>query len=184
MTNARNTTHPEAINWSSSIKWGDIVAFHFPDYAVNTEDLSAHRPWLVLDLNVYVGEIYLTLVRGHKVGALPHQKHEILIATHEAIRSAGISQPILFNCKQQLIVSTKHVGFSPMGSDTPIIGCVSGEERHHLNTVRARMRALADLKAERREETLRLQTAIREFNGLPAGSELIIPAPYSLHDKI
>ena len=57
-------------HWHDTIQWGDIVSFRLSHHD-NDAQLPPERPWLVVDLNTYVGERYVTLARGHDVGALP-----------------------------------------------------------------------------------------------------------------
>ena len=158
-------------HWHDTIQWGDIVSFRLSHHD-NDAQLPPERPWLVVDLNTYVGERYVTLARGYDVGALPHRSHEVLVADRDVMQAAGLAKPILFNCKQQIVVSVNHKHFDLGEASSPIIGRVTGEQRHHLNTVRARIAAFADMARERRDAHLRNSPG------------LMFPAPYSLDEQI
>ena len=153
MTTAINSIHPQTNHWPATINWGDIVAFDLPSrrHDIGQQALYDH-PWLVVDVNDFVGMRYMTLAQGKIIDQLPHRSHKILVARSEALKSAGLKRPRIFNCRGLVIVSVMHEGFIPNSNGTPIIGKLIGEERHHLNSVRARRQAFTDMKAKRHSD--------------------------------
>nr|WP_321459820.1 hypothetical protein [uncultured Cohaesibacter sp.] len=137
-------------NGHQAIQRGDIVAFHFPSGKSGKPAQFFPHPWLVLDMQTHVGQLYLTLARWHEAGQLPHRFYELVVSQSGQATIAGVSGPMLFNCRQQVIVSVRHKGFALGQHGFPVIGMVNESELERLNAIRARLQAFADIRAEER----------------------------------
>nr|WP_321462896.1 hypothetical protein [uncultured Cohaesibacter sp.] len=163
MTNRRYI--PEEESWPETIQRGDIVAFHFPSGKSGKPAQLFPRPWLVLDMQTHVGQLYLTLARSHEAGQLPHRFYELVVSQSGQATIAGASGPMVFNCRQQVIVSVRHKGFALGQQGSPVIGMVNESELERLNAIRARLQAFADIRAE--ERTCRLRKRKSRYSLCP-----------------
>ncbi|WP_319496608.1 hypothetical protein [uncultured Cohaesibacter sp.] len=161
MTSLQLIDHPQTNRWHNTISWGDIVSFDLPSRTILPETKkSTISPWLILDRNTNVGEEFVTMAPGSTECTLPHKAEALLVSGQDRIRAAGLSCPTLFDCEHAMIVSVKHHGFVLTKNSSPIIGHLIGDDRHRLNSIRARLDAFADIAKERRAELGRRQQGI------------------------
>ncbi|WP_114011635.1 hypothetical protein [Cohaesibacter intestini] len=177
MTTAINPFDSQTNHWPATINWANIVAFDLPSRRYDIGQQTPHgHPWLVVDVNDIVGARYMTLAPGNAIGKLPHRSQEILVARSEALKSAGLQQPMIFNCRGLVLVSVSNKGLVLNSTGTPIIGRLVGEERHYLNNVRARLQAFSDMKTIRRSDRKRkLQSATHSVASNRSGPAILAP---------
>jgi len=164
-------TLQSALDWRATVAIGDILSFRFPvaDEEEGGTDLK-NRPCLVLEVEDRGGVRYALLAYGTSSRGRANRGDEVLIRRPEALASCGLDRPTRFVGARRIWVPLASNDFVPRRKDgTALIGQLSGAELARLNAVRARIIALADIAAYRREEGRReRQGERRPVLSLPA----------------
>lgn len=137
--------------WRDQLAHGDIVLFRFPlsDGSENTP-LKA-RPCVVLDIETIGETRYALVAYGTTSRRRSNVGEEIHVRKREAYTAAGLDRPTRFIGARRVLVPMTHSGFvSRPGTDSPVIGRLTGTEFERLNAVRGRIHALRDIAADRR----------------------------------
>lgn len=137
--------------WRDQLAHGDIVLFRFPlSDGSETAPIKA-RPCVVLDIETIEGERYALVAYGTTSRRRSNVGEEIHVRKREAYTAAGLDRPTRFIGARRVLVPLTHSGFvSRTGTDSPVIGRLTGSEFERLNAVRGRIHALRDIAADRR----------------------------------
>jgi len=137
--------------WRDHLAYGDIVVFRFP----HTEGEDAvgvkARPCLVLDIVTLGDDRYALLAYGTTSQGNANTGDEIFIRKPEVYGAVGLTEPTRFVGARRVLVRLTHRGFvQHSGTESPVVGQLTGAELDRLNVVRARIHALRDIAADRR----------------------------------
>lgn len=148
--------------WRDELAHGDIVLFRFPlSEGSETAPLKA-RPCVVLDIETIGETRYALVAYGTTSRRRSNVGEEIHIRKREAYTAAGLDRPTRFIGARRVFMPLTHSGFvSRTGTDSPVIGRLTGSEFERLNAVRGRIHALRDVAADRR--TNRSKRPVKSF---------------------
>lgn len=145
--------------WQDHISYGDTVSFRFPvTEPGDTSPLKA-RPCLILDIEEKKEVRYALLAYGTTSRRKANVGYEIHVRTSAACAAAGLDAPTRFVGARRILVPLSHSGFViHPGLGAPVLGRLEGDEFERMNEVRARIFAMADIRAEQKVRTLRERT--------------------------
>ncbi|WP_299821437.1 hypothetical protein [uncultured Jannaschia sp.] len=139
--------------WQDHLAPGDAVAFRCPapGEGDGASVASGPRPCLVLDIET-VGRQPMALLACGTASPRPSNRFtDIDVRRAAERRAAGLEAPTRFVGTRRLFVPLGHDGFavSP-ATGSPVRGRLEGALREPVQTVRGRLHALRDIRAEAR----------------------------------
>ena len=139
--------------WNDTIQHGDVVLFHFPCAEGGATGTPKSRTCLVLDVQDRDGRRFVELAYGTSVASRLNVGHEIDIFEPAEMTAAGVRKPTRFVGARRVIVAVDHSGWdlNPRHA-TPVIGHLGPLGMARMNDVRARIEAMRDIAAERRDQ--------------------------------
>jgi len=159
MLDATPITLTKTDAWQDHISYGDIVSFRFPVAEAGDSTPLKARPCLILDIEEKKGVHYALLAYGTTSRRKANVGYEIHVRTSAACAAAGLDAPTRFVGARRIFVPLAHSGFViHPGLGAPVLGRLEGEEFERMNEVRARIIAMADIRADRKVRTLRKRT--------------------------
>lgn len=153
-----NETAPRA--WQDMVRLGNVVLFRFPYAEANAPaEAPKARACLVLEVERRDSRIFAELVYGTSVDTAANRGDEIRVDRPEALAAAGLHRPTRFIATRRITVSLDNAGFvlNPR-YPSPVLGRLAPADLARMNRVRARIEALRDVAAERRERRSRTAT--------------------------
>lgn len=135
---------------------GDIVMFRFPGAGQAATASPVPRPCLVLDIETAAGRRCAVLAPGFPARRPAGHDRAVSLGRRADYRAAGLGQPTRFPIRPRLLVPLAHVGF--VVSETtgsPVVGRLPAAAMERLQVERARLHALRDIRADRRQTQAR-----------------------------
>lgn len=106
---------------------------------------------LVIDIEMIGGWRVLTLAPGVEDRAQPVRPGTLRLIRLDEVRDAGLQRPIRFELGRRISVAPQNPGFAA-GAGSPVIGHLCDRALERLHSERARIHALRDIAAARRDE--------------------------------
>lgn len=134
---------PVPQNQSSALTIGSIIRWPLP---INAEAVA-----LIVDIESIAGWQVLTIAPGSDDHAQPVRAGTLRLNRLDEVRQSGLLRPVRFDLDRRISIAPSHPALTAT-QELPIIGhlCESALERLHGQ--RARIHALRDIAAARREE--------------------------------
>lgn len=134
---------PVPQNPRSALTIGSIIRWPLPS---NPEALA-----LIVDAESIAGWQVLTIALGVDDHAQPVRSGTLRLSRLDEVRQSGLLRPVRFDLNRRISIAPSHPALAAT-QELPIIGhlCESALERLHAQ--RARLHALRDIAAARREE--------------------------------
>ncbi len=150
--------------WKGHLSYGDIVRFRFPVSLPSDQDKPKVRPCLVLDTEELLGEKFAWLAYGTSANTNSNRGYEIRLGHMPDVVAAGLKKPTRFVGARRILVSLENSGFvCSSGTNSPIVGRLTGGAFDRLNSVRARIQAEADIRSDRIERGVTLSQPVVEI---------------------
>ncbi|MCD1626813.1 hypothetical protein K7H22_12495 [Seohaeicola saemankumensis] len=183
MLDATPITLTKTEAWQEHISYGDVVSFRFPVAEAGDDAPLKARPCLILDIEEKKGVRYALLAYGTTSRRKANTGYEIHVRTSFACAAVGLDAPTRFVGARRILVPLSHSGFViHPGLGAPVLGRLEGDEFERMNEVRARIFAMADIRAERKVWTLRKRTRkfLNTYTVEPRRLSRARPAPQEL----
>ena len=134
---------PVPQNQSSTLAIGSIIRWPLP----NNPDALA----LIVDIESIAGWQVLAIAPGTDDHAQPVRPGTLRLSHLDEVRQSGLLRPVRFDLNRRFSIAPSHPALAAT-QEFPIVGhlCESAVERLHAQ--RARIHALRDIAAARREE--------------------------------
>ncbi|MEI4264271.1 hypothetical protein, partial [Roseovarius sp. D0-M9] len=155
-------------DWHNHLSHGDIVRFRLPGAGRPVTERLEARPCLVLDIETVGTRRCAILIPAVSARRPASGARSVILFQRPEYRAAGLSGPTRFPIRSRLIVPLVDEGFVPVettGTDTPVIGRLTGDAFERMNAERGRLHALRDIRAdqERRHPQRRGPQRDRDF---------------------
>ena len=150
----QNPAQIAAADWRDTVAIGDII--RWPLDAEDADGLA-----LVVEIETIGGWRVLTVAPGVADLSRPIRSNTLRLTRIDEVRQSGIAQAVRFELDRRISLAPQHPGFDAI-SVSPVVGhlCESALER--LHAARARIHALRDIAASRREERRQQHRAQRQ----------------------
>lgn len=144
--NPELNTAEAATDWRNTIAVGDIMRWPLVANSDDSDGLA-----LVIDIHTISGWRALTLVPGVSDVAQPVRPGTLRLTRLDEVRNAGLMRPVRFELGRRISVAPQHPGLAA-GSASQVVGHVCERALERLQAERARIHALRDIAAARRNE--------------------------------
>ncbi len=146
-----NANSAEPVNdWCDTVAIGDIIRWPLGSDAAEKPGASDGLT-LVIDIEMIGGWRVLTVAPGVEDHAQPGRPGTLRLTRLDEVRDAGLLRPIRFEFGRRISVAPQNPGFAA-GADSPVIGHLCDRALERLHSERARIHALRDIAAARRDE--------------------------------
>lgn len=153
------STPASTTDWRDQVRTGDVVLFRFPTAEEDDAAVKA-RPCLVLEVEDRAGRRFVEIAYGTSRKTAANRGAEIRVRQPEARAIAGLVAPTRFVGSRRLTVSVDSDRFDTNGGErSPIIGRLDEVLLERMHAVRARIQAMRDIVADRREQRRRERRA-------------------------
>lgn len=160
-------------DWRDTIAVGDIIRWPLGSDA-ETDDSRGLA--LVIDIETIGGWQVLTIAPGIEDVAQPVRPGTLRLTRLDEVRNAGLMRPVRFELGRRISVAPQHPGLVA-GAASPVIGHLCDRAVQRLHTERARIHALRDIAAARRNERRANRKPDRRTGWWPNGPRSIAAAP-------
>lgn len=138
-----NTAEP-VTDWRENIAIGDIIRWPLDDSADG--GLA-----LIIDIEMIGGWRVLTLAPGVADHAQLVRPGTLRLTRLDEVRDAGLLRPIRFELGRRICVAPQHPSLA-VSAGSPVVGHLCDRALERLHIKRARIHALRDIAAARRDE--------------------------------
>lgn len=136
------SARPVPQNWRNTFAIGDIIR-----WPLNGDPQGIA---LIVEIDAIAGWRVLTIAPGTAEHAQPVRPGTLRLSRNE-VRRSGLPSPVRFEMERRLSVAPTHPALAA-AADSPIIGRLTGSPLERLHAQRARIHALRDIAAARRQE--------------------------------
>lgn len=143
-TPASDSAEP-VTDWRDTIAIGDIIRWPLGSSS-DDDDLA-----LVIDIEMIGGWRVLTLAPGVEDHAQPVRPGTLRLTRLDEVRDAGLLKPIRFELGRRVSIAPQHPSLA-VSTQSPVIGHLCDRALERLHGARARIHALRDIAAARRDE--------------------------------
>ena len=137
--------------WGDDLQRGDVVLFRFPCAEECPVEKPKRRTCLVVEVEDHGGHRFVEIAYGTSAETKANIGDELRVAAPDEIAQAGVRKTTRFVCSRRITVMLDHPGWDTNGAHpSPIIGHLAPAPMRKLDAIRARIRALRDVAADRR----------------------------------
>lgn len=136
------STRPVPQEWRDTLAIGDIIRWPLND---DPEAIA-----LIIEIESIVGWRVLTIAPGIAEHGQPVRPGTLRLSRNE-VRKSGLAAPVRFELDRRLSVAPTHPALAAT-EDSPVVGRLSESPLERLHAQRARLHALRDIAAARRQE--------------------------------
>lgn len=148
-TPAYDTAEPVS-DWRDTIAIGDIIRWPLGSDNGDEPDASDDLA-LVIDIEMIGGWRVLTVAPGVEDHAQPVRPGTLRLTRLDEVRNAGLQRPIRFELGRRISIAPQHPSLA-VSTQSPVIGHLCDRALERLHRARARIHALRDIAAARRDE--------------------------------
>lgn len=137
----------EAVSdWRDTVAVGDIIRWPLDSSSDDSDGLA-----LVVDIEMIGSWKVLTVAPGIADVAQPVRPATLRLTRLDEVRNAGLMRPIRFELGRRISVAPQHPGLSTSVA-SPVVGHLCEKALDRLHAERARIHALRDIAAARRND--------------------------------
>lgn len=158
------------VGWRFAV--GDVIRWPLGD--TTGEPVCSDCLALVVDIEMIGGWRVLTVAPGVEDVAQPVHPGTLRLTRLDEVRNAGLMTPIRFDLGRRISVAPQHSGLNA-NTESPVIGHLCDRALERMHAQRARIHALRDIAAARRNERRANRQPDRRTGWWPVATRPVAP---------